>query len=78
MNATQIREQLRHFDKVTVKKDGTVEVRDIFFYRHGRSVESTVERVKQVFPNAVILAAFEKWQTWPRESYWLVRFAPGI
>lgn len=59
-------------DKVVCKKDGTVEVKDSYFYRHGRSAETWSERVMEVLGDtAELVEARDDYKQWPGTSYFV-------
>jgi hypothetical protein len=74
MNKEQKNLVLAAFSTAIFHKDGSVSVKRPFFYRHGFSSERFKSRILEVFPNAEIVESYEKYQNWPKESYWLVRF----
>jgi len=61
-------------DKLIQKKDGTFEYRKCYFYRHGATTEMHVKKILGVFPQAKIVEAYDNWQRWPKDSYFMVRF----
>jgi hypothetical protein len=64
-----------HPDRIVCKKDGTVEVRFGFFYRHGQTAELWGDKVQNCV-NQVVAAEVthcrEVWQAWPKDSYWAI------
>ena len=76
MTSKQIKEALsgKGFDRVIAKKDGSFEVRRGYFYRHGQTASGLAELVKGAVPNVLILEANDRWNTWPRDSYFQVIF----
>jgi len=64
-------------DKITFHQDGTVTVKDSYFYRPKRSVETWVQKVLSGLPDVKIVDSDDKWQDWPKMSYYFVRFRPG-
>jgi len=68
---------LTHADKVMVKRDGSVEVRGGFFYRHGMNSELFSHQVVGKLPGAKVIGGYgvgygEVWRPWPKDSYWWV------
>ena len=62
------------FENATFHKDGTVSVKQSFFYTHGFTSSKFAQKVLNKFPNANILLSEEHWNNWPKTSYWLVKF----
>ncbi len=48
--------------------------KETYFYTHGRNEDKLAEAVKKLIPEAVITSARNYWHSWPKESYWEVRF----
>jgi hypothetical protein len=48
--------------------------KETYFYTHGRNEDKLAEAVKRLIPEAVITSARNYWHSWPKESYWEVRF----
>lgn len=65
-----------HDDNITFHADKTVTVRDSYFYRHGRTTDRLVSKVKTAFPQARIVDSGDHWAEWPKLSYYYVRFEP--
>ena len=62
-----------HADRMLSKRDGTFEMRFGFFYRHGKTSEKMAIRVLQYGGASVkIVNHSERWQAWPKDSYWSV------
>jgi len=63
-------------DKVTFHRDGSIEIRFGFFYRHGMTTETCKKNVLAVVPDAKFVEdeCFENWQPWPRDSYFKITF----
>jgi hypothetical protein len=61
-------------DRVIQKKDKSFEVRFGFFYTHGRTAEKYRDQILLVYPEAKILEIHEIWNSWPKDSYFSVRF----
>ena len=76
MNKKQVREALsgKGIDRVIAKKDGTFEARRSYFYRNGMTVVRFAEIVKSAVPNVQILEERDRWNAWPRDSYFQVIF----
>ena len=64
-----------HFDNVSFSnKTREYIVKRGFFYTHGVTTEMISDRVKQAIPNAKITLSTERWNAWPKDSFWEVRF----
>jgi hypothetical protein len=75
MNKKEIREKLRgSFDSVSFKKDGLIDVKRGYFYRHGLSVEGLTKALLNMYPNAEVISSTDRWAPWPRDSYFFLRF----
>ena len=62
-----------HADRMLTKRDGTFEMRFGFFYRHGKNSEKMALRVvRKAGASVKIVEHFERWQAWPKDSYWVV------
>jgi len=69
--------QLVSADRVMVRRDGSVEVRHSFFYRHGNNAELFSHQVVGKLPGAKVIGGYgvgygETWRAWPKVSYWWV------
>jgi hypothetical protein len=66
-------------DTLIAKRDGTFEARSGYFYRHGRSADGFASRIKRTLGalglEVDILEVQDRWAPWPRDSYFMVRFA---
>lgn len=75
--ATQITERLDeagiYADQV-YKRNGKFVVRFIFFYTHGRTANGYALEIQKAIPEAQITDQGEYWNTWPKDSYFEVRF----
>jgi len=62
-------------DKVTFRKDGTVEFRRAYFYRMGATAEKFGERVSRELTEAGFhvsdLQTEDRWAAWPKTSYFV-------
>ena len=62
------------------KKGDIITVRAGFFYRHGRSEQNIIDRIKNFFPNATIIDSGEHWTPFrggasvAQSSHWYVKF----
>jgi len=79
---TQLREGVRA-DKTTFKKDGTIEYRQFYFYRHGMTPEAFAEKVQRNLAaisvwnaqrgeptfRVELVDSGDHWAPWPRDSY---------
>jgi len=79
----QIREKLGiGWDKITFKQDsqdgmihkGDVYVDKGYFYRHGMTPDSLIDRVLKIFPEAKIVDSGDHFGNWPARSYMFVIF----
>lgn len=78
MKTNDIKDML---DADTISKKGDVyTIRREFFYSHGGSSEGLANKVKKVFPNAVIVDHGEHWAAFrggasvAQSSHWWVKF----
>jgi hypothetical protein len=68
--------QSEYDDKITLHRDGTVSVKRTFFYRHGQTSQSVAQSIVGLLQQnglKVETEAEEHWNSWPKDSYWLVR-----
>ena len=78
MNLQDIKYEL-HMDTIS-KKKGVITVRHSYYYRHGKTAETYVNRVKEKFPNAKILESGDQWapfrggQSVAQGSHFFVKF----
>ena len=62
------------------KRQGIYTARDEYFYRHGKTEQDLVNKIKAVFPNANIIEAGDHWAPFrggasvARSSHWFVKF----
>jgi hypothetical protein len=61
-------------DRFIQKKNGTFEFRRGFFYTHGNSADRYADKIKLIFPRAIIEETHDVWNPWPRDSYFQVIF----
>lgn len=61
-------------DKLIFRKNGTIEFRRSYFYRHGATPEMYAEKIKAAVQGAVIVSTYDNWQPLPRDSYFRVIF----
>ena len=75
LTPADVRARLRphHFDKVTIRAGGIVEVREEYFFRRGRTAEEHAADVQKVFPEYVVTGR-DDWHPWPRSSYFVATF----
>lgn len=60
--------------KILCKKDGSVEVKKSYFYRHGYSAEKWSEKVNNVLQEAGLncqSTSYDDWNAWPKDSYFV-------
>ena len=58
--------------------DGTYTVKESFFYTYGKKAVDVAANVKSALGpafNVTVIEAVEKWNNWPKTSYWQVRFS---
>ncbi len=60
-------------DKITARKDGTVEVKRGYFYRHGMTSEQWAQRVQTALNDAgctscKVVDHRDDWREWPKGS----------
>lgn len=71
---TILQESLK-FDKVKFsKKKNTWSVKKFYFYTLGKTPEQLAEEVKKLFPEAIMKRTTDEYNTWPKDSYFLVEF----
>ncbi len=61
-------------DKISISRAGVITAKRVFFYRHGCSAKKLAEEIQKALPEAKILNSEERWNPWPRDSFWLVQF----
>jgi hypothetical protein len=77
MDSRQIRNRVADAvapEAMRVKRDGTIEVKWSYFYRHGRTPETYAEQIKAAIPGAEIVAVADRWAEWPKTSWFVVWF----
>lgn len=79
METKKIRDKIRdnlHPDKLSCSKDGVWLIQFGYFYRHGRSCEKYVEKIRELFQGMTvdITGAQDAWAAWPRNSFFKVWF----
>jgi len=65
-------------DKLTFKKDGTIEGRRGYFYRHGQSPEGVANQLKDALSGQgieiQIVRSYDDYKSWPKDSNFVVVF----
>jgi hypothetical protein len=65
-------------DKLTFKKNGTIEGRRGYFYRHGQSPQSVAEALKKALSTQgieiQIVDSYDDFKPWPKDSNFVVVF----
>lgn len=65
-------------DKLTFKKDGTIEGRRGYFYRHGQSPQGVANQLKTALSGEgieiTIVDAYDDFKSWPKDSNFVVVF----
>jgi hypothetical protein len=65
-------------DKLTFKRDGTIEGRRGYFYRHGTTPQGVADNLKSVLAgqgiDIDIVDAYDDFKTWPKDSNFVVVF----
>lgn len=65
-------------DKLTFKKDGTIEGRRGYFYRHGQTSDSVAEALKTALISQgieiQIVDSYDDFKPWPKDSNFVVVF----
>lgn len=56
-------------DNIKVKRDGTVEVRRGYFYRHGNTGQLWVEEVSKKLSTPATVKGGDHWDVYPKPSY---------
>jgi hypothetical protein len=76
MSNKEIRHQLQllALDSIRCSRAGVWRIKRGYFYRHGASPQTVWARIKQVIPTAVLVSAEDRFNPWPRDSYFLVEF----
>ena len=63
-----------YVDRVTCRKNGSVEVRRSYFYTLGWSASKLAEKVKAVLPAGwKVTDERNEWRAWPKTSYFMVK-----
>lgn len=55
-------------------RNGVFTFKRAYFYRHGNSAEKVAERLKKAIPDIEIVETEDQWNSWPKTSYFVVRF----
>ena len=78
LTAAKVEEMLNsagvHPDKVIARK-GVFSARFGFFYTNGRTTEGYAAKVADALPQAAIIDYSKVRNTWPKDSYFEVKFA---
>jgi len=65
-------------DKLTFKKDGTIEGKRGYFYRHGQSPEKTAMQLTSALKsqgiNITVIDSYDDFKPWPKDSNFVVVF----
>jgi hypothetical protein len=65
-------------DKLTFKKNGTIEGRHGYFYRHGNSPESVAKKLQSSLQSKnieiEIIDSYDDYRPWPKDSNFVVVF----
>jgi len=65
-------------DRITCHKDGTFTAKKFFFYTHGYDEDKFAERVteslEKIGLKIYVLETAERWNNWPKDSWWEVKF----
>jgi hypothetical protein len=75
MKTKEMTEKLSSIGEVSLRK-GIFTVKKRYFYRngHGHSPEKMAEQIKRIFPNAEIVEMKDDWNSWPKDSSFIVKF----
>jgi hypothetical protein len=74
MTNKEIRQKLETaFEKVSLSK-GVFTVKKSFFYTFGYSSDKMWDKVKTLFPDAILIENRDDWKNWPKISYFIVKF----
>lgn len=76
LTAQQVEDQLaeKSLHYRVSRKGRTYSVKRTFFYTHGCTADKIAAAIRRALPEARIVEAREHWNSWPKDSYWLVRF----
>jgi hypothetical protein len=65
-------------DKLTFKKDGTIEGKRGYFYRHGQTPDSVAKQLESALKgegiNIQVIDAYDDFKPWPKDSNFVVIF----
>jgi hypothetical protein len=65
-------------DKLTFKRDGSIEARRGYFYRHGQSPQSVADQLKKALNSQgieiKIIDMYDDFKPWPKDSNFVVAF----
>jgi len=56
-------------ENIKVKRDGTVEVRRGYFYRHGNTGQLWADEVTKKLSTLATIKGGDHWAEWPKPSY---------
>lgn len=56
------------------KSKGIWTFKKSYFYRLGQSAEVIAEKIEEALPKAKIVSSNDKWNRWPKRSYFEVKF----
>ena len=74
MKTTEVKAALGSVADTVAKRNGVFIAKRTFFYTHGVTPKKVAEAVQKQIPQAEIIEAAEHWNSWPKDSYWEVRF----
>ncbi len=73
-NLKEMRKKIEtEFEHVSLR-NGVFTVKKYFFYTLGYSSDKMWEKVKTLFPEAVLIDHRDDWNNWPKPSYFVVKF----
>jgi len=77
MKTAEVKKALKdagvHSDKLFVRK-GIFTFKRMFFYTGGNSACKIAEKIKNVLNDVDIVETLDDWQSWPKGSYFVVKF----
>jgi hypothetical protein len=69
----KVREHFEGNHRVIAHKDGTIQIRDGYYYRMGKDSDKWAAQVAKALPEAVVVDKGDHWANWPKESYFWVK-----
>ena len=63
-------------EDIKVKKNGTIEVRQSYFYTHGRTAQKWANRITEYLTTPATVTGRDDWAAWPKTSYFVAIINP--